>query len=80
MERRKGMSGVPTVVEYVHHDRNTGSPTGRESYGDGHPIVVGGVTPSQGDSNTVHRAKGVRELVNLEIMGEAKRDATIDPM
>jgi len=25
-----------------------GSPTGRESYGDGGPVVVAGVTPGQG--------------------------------
>jgi hypothetical protein len=27
---------------------NMGSPTGRESYGDGGPVIVAGVTPGQG--------------------------------
>jgi hypothetical protein len=27
---------------------NMGSPTGRESYGDGGPVVVAGVTPGRG--------------------------------
>ena len=30
----------------VARDRTAGSPTGREPYGDGDPIVVGGVTPT----------------------------------
>ncbi len=42
--------------------RNTGWPTGRESYGHGVPIVVDGVTSIQGDGNTVHRAKWDRLL------------------
>ena len=37
--------------------RNAGSPTCREAYGDGVPMVVVGVTPYQGDGNAVHRAK-----------------------
>ena len=32
----------------VHRVRKTGLPTGRESYGDGVPIVVDGVTSIQG--------------------------------
>jgi hypothetical protein len=44
VSRREGkvMSGVPTVVSDVHDARNTGLPTGRETYGDGVPIVVRG--------------------------------------
>ena len=38
----EGMSGGPTGGYYVLSDRNSGSPTGREPYGDGVPIVVGG--------------------------------------
>ncbi len=33
----------------VHHGRNAGSPKGRETSGDGVPIVVVGVTPDQGE-------------------------------
>ena len=42
--------------------RNTGSPTGRESYGDGVPMVVVGVTPHQGDGNADYRAKWDRYM------------------
>ena len=34
-----------------------GSPTGHESYGDGGPVVVAGVTTCQGDGNAARRAK-----------------------
>jgi hypothetical protein len=37
-----------------------GSPTGHESYGDGGPVVVAGVTTCQGDGNAARRAKGAR--------------------
>lgn len=36
-------------ARYVQRKRNSGSPTGREPYGDGVPIVVVGVTPHQGE-------------------------------
>lgn len=36
------MSGVPTVISNVHDGRNTGSPTGRKTYGDGVLMVLGG--------------------------------------
>ena len=36
------------TILHVTHDRTTGSPKGRESYGDGDPIVVDGVTTIQG--------------------------------
>ncbi len=39
---------------------NVGSPTGRESYGDGRPVVVAGVTPGQGGWEAARRAKGHR--------------------
>ena len=41
----------------VHHVRNTGWPTGRESYGHGASTVVVGVTPHQGDGNADYMAK-----------------------
>jgi hypothetical protein len=37
--------------------RNTGLPKWGDPYGDGIPIIVGGVTTTQGDGNAVHRAK-----------------------
>ena len=37
---------------------NTGSPNGRESYGDGGLVVVAGVTPGKEGGKAVHRAKG----------------------
>ena len=36
----QGMSGLPTPRYHVSHEQNTGLPTGRESYGNGVPIVV----------------------------------------
>ncbi len=60
----KGMSGVPTVIYNVQRVRNMGLPTGRESYGNGVPIVVDGVTPIQGDGNAVYRAKWNRQVTD----------------
>ena len=37
-ERIQGMSRLPTSCYYVLQEQNTGSPTGRESYGDRVPI------------------------------------------
>jgi hypothetical protein len=53
----KGMNDVPTVAYYVHSIRNSGYPTGCESYGYGVSIVVDGVTTIRGDGNAGHRAK-----------------------
>jgi hypothetical protein len=36
---------------------NVGSPTGREPYGDGVPIVVVGVTPHQGERESRSQGK-----------------------
>ena len=62
MRSEKGICGVPTFVYHVSSVRNTGSPTGRESYGDRVLVVVGGVTPTQGDGRAVRRAKQDREM------------------
>ena len=49
------------TILHIIHDCTTGSPKGRESYGDGDPIVVDGVTTIQGGwRQTSYRAKGVR--------------------
>jgi hypothetical protein len=37
---------------------NMGSPTGRESYGDGGPVVVAGVTPGQGGRESRQQGEG----------------------
>jgi hypothetical protein len=39
-----------------------GSPTGRESYGDGGPVVVAGVTPAKESGRAGSSAKGARWL------------------
>jgi hypothetical protein len=42
-------------------ETNAGSPTGRESYGDGGLVVVAGVTPGQGERESrSHGRKGAR--------------------
>ena len=57
MRRSKGMSKAPKSFYDVFIVRNMGSPTGRESYGDGVLVVVDGVTPIQGDGRADRRAK-----------------------
>jgi hypothetical protein len=42
----------------VHNRRTTGSPTGREPYGDGVSIVVVGVTPDQGGRESRPQGEG----------------------
>jgi len=42
----------------VIHDCTAGSPTGREPYGDGNSIVVGGVTSTQGGRESRPQGKG----------------------
>jgi hypothetical protein len=39
-----------------------GSPTGRESYGDGGPVVVAGVTPGQGGRESRPQGEGVQVI------------------
>ena len=53
----KGMNGIPTVICDVHDVRNSGTPTGRESYGVGVLVVVGGVTPTQGERESRSQGK-----------------------
>ena len=42
----------------VDHDCTAGSPTGREPYGDGNSIVVGGVTTTQGSWESQPQGEG----------------------
>jgi hypothetical protein len=57
------MSEVPTSVYDVRDIRNSGWPTGRESYGHAVLGVVDGVTPIPGDGNAAHRAKQDRPAI-----------------
>jgi hypothetical protein len=52
---------------------NAGSPTGRESYGDGVPIVVAGVTACQGERES--RSQGKGEQVTGYSQPEGMRNA-----
>ena len=65
MRRSKGIKETPKLIYYVSIVRNMGSPTGRESYGDGVLIVVVGVTPHQGDGRADHRTKQDRKVSYL---------------
>jgi hypothetical protein len=69
MSTCKGMNGVPTSDCDVSPVRNTGSPTGRESYGDRVLIVVVEVTLHQGDGKTVRRAKQDRKVSSFGVSG-----------
>jgi hypothetical protein len=72
----KEMSGPPTFRSTRTTGTNAGSPTGRESYGDGGPVVVAGVTTCQGvrESRTQdeggqvtgHQDREVRVMRNAE--------------
>jgi hypothetical protein len=42
------MSGLPKSCSDVQQGRTAGLPKGRETYGDGAPIAVAGVTTCQG--------------------------------
>src|SRR4051794_30938155 len=52
------MSGSPTFRSTRTTGTNVGSPTGRESYGDGGPVVVAGVTPGQGGRESRPQGEG----------------------
>ena len=54
----KEMSGAPTSRCYVRTETNVGSPTGCESYGDGGPVVVAGVTTGQGGRESRPQGEG----------------------
>lgn len=58
MRPGKPRTGTLTHPENVFRDRTAGSPTGREPYGDGNPIVVGGVTTTYGDWESQSQGEG----------------------
>ena len=66
----------------VIHDCTAGSPKGREPYGDGDSIVVGGVTSTQAVGKANHRAKGVRNfsLKKLEVCAMQKAEQILQAM
>jgi hypothetical protein len=59
-EQVKGSNGAPTSRSDVYRFGNAGWPTGRESYGHGAPIVVGGRKGSDPLSTTGKPATGRR--------------------
>ena len=59
-EQVKGSNGTPTSYLDVYRFGNAGWPTGRESYGHGAPIVVGGRKGSDPPSTTGKPATGRR--------------------
>jgi hypothetical protein len=65
------MNDAPTTVCDVSFVRNMGWPTGRESYGHRVRIVVVGVTPHQGDGNTV-TGRSRTGRIHLNIMSEVR--------
>ncbi len=69
------MNGHPTSSYYVSHDCTAESPTGREPYGDGGSIVVGGVTTTQAVGKANHRAKGARNLACQKKRGMRNADS-----
>lgn len=46
---------------------NMGSPTGCESYGDGGPVVVAGVTPGQGVRESRTQGEGGQVIGHLRV-------------
>lgn len=59
-------TGTLTHPDNVTYDCTAGSPTGREAYGDGDSIVVGGVTTTQGDWESQSQGKGSQEFMLVE--------------
>jgi len=59
-------TGVLTHHDNITYDRTAGSPKGRESYGDGDSIVVGGVTTTQGDWESQSQGQGSQEFTLVE--------------
>ena len=66
----KETDGTPKSLSIRTAVVNMGSPKGRESYGDGVPVVVGGVTPAQsGDREnrtTGRRGTGDERIVTMK--------------
>jgi hypothetical protein len=56
----------------VNYDRTMGLPTCREAYGNGDPIVVGGVTPTHGKRENRLQGEGGQELWLYEYRRYAK--------
>jgi hypothetical protein len=70
----KEMSGPPTFRSIRTTRTNAGSPTGRESYGDGGLVVVAGVTTCRGGRESRLQGEGgqvTRTLRKLGVMRNA---------
>ena len=59
----KPRTDILTRSRYVFYDRTTGSPTGREPYGDADSIVVVGVTPHHGGWESQPQGEGNQDSV-----------------
>ena len=58
MRPSKPRTDTPPHPINVIQDRTAGSPTGRESYGDGNSIVVGGLTTTHGGWESQPQGEG----------------------
>jgi hypothetical protein len=56
-------------ARHVQRRRTTGSPTGREPYGDGVPVVVAGVTTCQGGRESRPQGKGAQVITMFSLGG-----------
>jgi len=65
----KDANGAPKSRYYVQSECTTGSPTGREPYGDGTPIVLAGVTTGQGGWESQPQGEGVKETMDRQDTG-----------
>ncbi len=80
MRSFKEMSGAPTARSDGRQRRITGSPTGREPYGDGVPIVVVGIhreveiPPHQGDRESRPQGEGGQVTLILRAARYARCD------
>ena len=63
-------------ARYVQRKRNSGSPKGRQPYGDGVPVVVVGVTPHQGERESRLQGQVAQvSTINQERRGTRNADS-----
>ena len=65
----KETNGAPKPRYDVQKERTTGSPKGREPYGDTAPIVLDGVTTDQGGWESQPQGEGVQETMDRQESG-----------
>jgi hypothetical protein len=66
MRAGKGMSGWPKSCSIRTAKTNAGSPKGRESYGDGVPVLVVGVTSHQGVRESRTQGEGAQVVSDVQ--------------